>query len=48
MVAALVDSQAPGLCPEAYSMKSEDALQNATKAMTLAKDWLGIPMVSAR
>lgn len=46
MIAALVDAQAPGLCPEAYTMKPENALENATHAMTLAQDWLGIPMVN--
>lgn len=46
MVAALVDAQAPGLCPEAYTMKSDNPLENANQAMTLARDWLGVPMVS--
>ena len=46
MIAALVDATAPGLCTEAYTMKPEDALENARQAMTLAKDWLGVPMVS--
>ena len=45
MVAALVDATAPGLCPEAYTMKPEDGLENARNAMTLARDWLGVPMV---
>ena len=45
MVAALVDATAPGLCPEAYTMKPENALENASQAMTLAQDWLGVPMV---
>ena len=45
IVAALVDAQAPGLCPEAYTMKSETPLENASQAMTLARDWLGVPMV---
>lgn len=45
MVAALVDGTAPGLCPEAYTMSPDTPLQNATHAMTLARDWLGVPMV---
>ena len=44
-VAALVDACAPGLCPEADSMDPNNALQNATYAMTLADIWLGIPQV---
>lgn len=45
MLAALVDAVAPGLCPEAYSMHPENALDNVTLAMERARDWLGIPMV---
>ena len=45
MVAALVDAQAPGLCLEAYTMNPDKPLENATHAMTLARDWLGVPMV---
>ena len=44
-VAALVDAHAPGLCPEADTMDPNNALQNATYAMKLADDWLGIPQV---
>ena len=44
-VAALVDAHAPGLCPEADTMDPNNALQNATYAMKLAEDWLGIPQV---
>lgn len=44
-IAALVDSIAPGLCPEADFMESKNALENATFAMKLAEDWLGVPMV---
>ena len=46
-IAALVDSIAPGLCPEADFMESKNALENATFAMKLAEDWLGVPMVSS-
>ena len=45
-VALLVDAKAPGLCAEAYTMKPENALENARQAMTAAEDWLGVPMVS--
>lgn len=44
-MAALVDAVAPGLCPEAYTMKPEDGLENAKLAMDRAEDWLGIPQV---
>ncbi len=45
VVAALVDGIAPGLCPEAEVMEPKDALMNATHAMNLAEEWLGVPMV---
>lgn len=45
LVAELVDGTAPGLCPEAYTMSADTPLENATHAMTLAEDWLGVPMV---
>ena len=45
-IAALVDAVAPGLCPEYADMKPENALENASHAMKLAEDWLGVPMVS--
>ena len=45
-VAALVDAMAPGLCPEYAIMNPEAALENASHAMKLADDWLGIPQVS--
>lgn len=44
-IAALVDSIAPGLCPDADIMEPKNALRNATEAMKLAEDWLGVPMV---
>lgn len=47
-MAALVDAHAPGLCPDADSMNPNDALNNATKAMQLADDWLGIPQVCVK
>lgn len=45
-IAAVVNAVAPGLCPECAEMKPENALENATHAMKLAEDWLGVPMVS--
>ena len=45
LIAQLVDNMAPGLCPEAASMEPQNALENATHAMKLAEDWLGVPMV---
>ena len=45
VVAALVDSIAPGLCPDADVMEPKNALRNATDAMKLAEEWLGVPMV---
>lgn len=44
-IAALVDAMAPGLCPENEAMVPENALDNATHAMTLAEDWLDVPQV---
>lgn len=46
MIGALVDAVAPGLCPEHAHMKPENALENAAHAMSLAEEWLGVPMVS--
>ena len=46
LVAALVDAHAPGLCPEADTMDPQNALENASHAMKLAEDWLGIPQAS--
>ena len=45
-VAALVDALAPGLCSEYAIMNPDAALENASHAMKLADDWLGIPQVS--
>lgn len=41
-IGALVDNVAPGLCPDWASWDPKDALQNATEAMGLADDWLGV------
>ena len=46
MIAALVDAAAPGLCPEYATMDPQNALENASHAMKLADDWLGVPQVS--
>ncbi|KRX66982.1 Filamin-A, partial [Trichinella sp. T9] len=40
---ALVDSLAPGLCPEWSMWKAANALKNTTIAMDLAEKWLVIP-----
>ncbi|KAM9859071.1 filamin B a [Aulostomus maculatus] len=42
---ALVDSCAPGLCPDWETWDSVKPVDNATEAMQLADDWLGIPQV---
>ncbi|XP_029007336.1 filamin-B isoform X2 [Betta splendens] len=44
---ALVDSCAPGLCPDWETWDPVKPVQNATEAMQLADDWLGIPQVIA-
>ncbi|KRZ33570.1 Filamin-A, partial [Trichinella pseudospiralis] len=43
LLGALVDSLAPGLCPEWSMWKSANALKNTTIAMDLAEKWLVIP-----
>lgn len=43
---ALVDSVAPGMCPDWPDWIPADALNNATEAMDLADKWLGVPQVS--
>ena len=45
LIAALVDATAPGLCPEHVTMEPQNALENASHAMKLAEDWLGVPQV---
>ncbi|XP_062316592.1 filamin-B [Osmerus eperlanus] len=44
---ALVDSCAPGLCPDWENWDSVKPSNNASEAMQLADDWLGIPQVIA-
>ena len=44
-IACLVDAVAPGLLPECEDLDPKDSLENATNAMKLAQDWLGVPMV---
>ncbi|XP_066527398.1 filamin-B [Hoplias malabaricus] len=44
---ALVDSCAPGLCPDWETWDTQKPVENATEAMQLADDWLGIPQVIA-
>jgi len=41
-VGALVDACAPGLCPDWELWDPNDAVANATEAMTLADDWLDV------
>eukprot|EP00064_Thunnus_orientalis_P021778 superscaffoldBa00006839_g21946 len=43
---ALVDSCAPGLCPDWETWDPVKPVENATEAMQLADDWLGIPQRS--
>ncbi|CAL9703550.1 unnamed protein product [Knipowitschia caucasica] len=42
---ALVDSCAPGLCPDWDSWDQTKPVENAREAMQQADDWLGIPQV---
>ncbi|XP_069499881.1 filamin-B isoform X2 [Ambystoma mexicanum] len=42
---ALVDSCAPGLCPDWESWDSQKPVDNAREAMQQADDWLGVPQV---
>ncbi|XP_074872775.1 filamin-A isoform X3 [Carettochelys insculpta] len=42
---ALVDSCAPGLCPDWDSWDASKPVSNAREAMQQADDWLGIPQV---
>ncbi|KAM7421946.1 hypothetical protein PAMA_010159 [Pampus argenteus] len=44
---ALVDSCAPGLCPDWETWDPVKPVENATEAMQLADDWLGVPQVIA-
>ncbi|XP_071544152.1 filamin-A isoform X11 [Panulirus ornatus] len=44
-VGALVDAVAAGLCPDWPDWVPDDSLANATEAMTLADNWLGVPQL---
>ncbi|XP_068218759.1 filamin-A isoform X2 [Palaemon carinicauda] len=44
-VGALADAVAPGLCPDWPDWVPADSLKNATEAMTLADNWLGVPQL---
>ncbi|XP_015833310.1 filamin-A isoform X1 [Tribolium castaneum] len=44
-VGALVDAVAPGLCPDWPDWNPKDSVENASEAMGLADDWLGIPQL---
>ena len=40
---ALVDSVAPGLCPDWENWDPETPVENAAEAMDLADKWLNVP-----
>lgn len=44
-IGALVDSVAPGLCPEWKQWKPEDSVKNVGEALQLAEDWLEVPQL---
>lgn len=44
-IGALVDSVAPGLCPEWKQWKPEDSVKNVGEALQLAEDWLDVPQL---
>lgn len=44
-IGALVDAVCPGLCPDWQEWHSNNALENVTKAMNLANNWLNIPLL---
>ena len=46
-IAALVDAVAPGLFPEWEDLNPDERVKNATEAMKLAEEWLGVPQVCA-
>lgn len=44
-IGALVDSVAPGLCPDWKSWEPEDSVKNIGEALSLADEWLGVPQL---
>uniref|UniRef100_A0A6G1S6P4 Filamin-C n=1 Tax=Aceria tosichella TaxID=561515 RepID=A0A6G1S6P4_9ACAR len=44
-IGALVDSLAPGLCPDWKNWQPEDNVKNVTEALQLAEDWLDVPQL---
>lgn len=44
-IGALVDSLAPGLCPDWKNWKPEDNVKNVGEALQLAEDWLDVPQL---
>lgn len=44
-IGALVDSVAPGLCPDWKTWKPEDNVKNVGEALQLAEDWLDVPQL---
>ena len=43
---ALVDSIAPGLCPDWEDWQAKNSVSNATEAMEMAEKWLNVPQVN--
>lgn len=44
-IGALVDSIAPGLCPDWKNWKPEENVKNVGEALQLAEDWLDVPQL---
>lgn len=44
-IGALVDSVAPGLCPDWQDWKPVDAMVNTKEAMDTAEQWLNVPQL---
>lgn len=44
-IGALVDSVAPGLCPDWKAWQPEDSVKNVGEALQLAEDWLDVPQL---
>lgn len=44
-IGALVDSVAPGLCPDWKTWQPEDSVKNVGEALQLAEDWLDVPQL---
>lgn len=44
-IGALIDSVAPGLCPDWKNWKPEDNVKNVAEALKLADEWLEVPQL---